>query len=339
MSFLGKIHHFASNYLYFLPILHHNRVCRKRVLKPLYEQLNTKTPKKRKEKIVIYMVLKETTFSGGLSDRFRGIVSIFETCQQMKVPFYIYFKIPNLEDYLVPNHYDWRISEEDVCYDTRRVYPCTILTYHSNIKNKLQKIAQKSILKKFIKKDFEQIHVFSNMVSSDEKYGELFHELFKPSKDLAQLLNFHLEEIGGKGNYMAMVFRFRQLLGDFKEGGDILPEQERLAYIGRCKESVCNIHNQYPKERILVTSDSVTFLNVLSDLPYVYVIPGNVVHVGFTFDADKKTYMKSFVDYFMLSYASRIFLVRDQLMYHSGFAYRAALLNGAVYDEIQLNQN
>ena len=75
------------------------------------------------------------------------------------------------------------------------------------------------------------------------------------------------------------------------------------------------------------------FLNRLSILPYVYVIPGDVVHMGFTYDASKKTYMKSFVDYFVLSNAKKVTLVRDDKMYHSGFALRAAMLNKAEYKE------
>ena len=131
-----------------------------------------------------------------------------------------------------------------------------------------------------------------------------------------------------------MVFRFRQLLGDFKEGGITLPENERIQYIERCIDVVKRIHSQCPHKRILVTSDSVTFLNSVSKQPYVHIIPGDVVHFGFTYDATKDTYMKSFVDYFVLADAEKVILVRDKQMYHSGFALRAAMLNGANYQEM-----
>ena len=96
---------------------------------------------------------------------------------------------------------------------------------------------------------------------------------------------------------------------------------------------VAKEHGANPDKKMLVTSDSITFLNRLAALPYVYVIPCEVVHIGFTYDASKKTYMKSFVDYYVLSYASQVTLVRDKLMYHSGFALRAVMLNGAEYSE------
>ena len=78
------------------------------------------------------------------------------------------------------------------------------------------------------------------------------------------------------------------------------------------------------------------FLDRLSYLDYVYIIPGNVVHMGFTFDASQDVYMKSFVDYFMLSNAKKVFQITDKLLFRSGFPKRAAMLNDAKYVEISL---
>ena len=284
-------------------------------------------------KTVILMVKNETVFCGGLSDRFRGIISVFQECKALGLNFKIYFETPKLKDYLDCNEYDWYIAEQDICYDTKIVYPCSILSHHP-INDQKQPLVQKNILRWFLKKDFAQIHVYTNMLSGDGHYRELFHELFKPTRDLQELINFHLKQLGGIGKFQAMVFRFRQLLGDFKEGGEILPIHERENYIQRCISVIEKKHASSPLEKILVTSDSTSFLNQLSSMPFVYVIPGEVVHMGFTFDASKKTYMKSFVDYFVLSHAHSITLVRDKKMYHSGFALRAAMLNGAEYSEM-----
>lgn len=322
--------------LYFLPIIIHNYICRKSLLLPLYDSKRTiySFQGTNTKKVVVSMVLNETTFTGGLSDRLRGIVSVYQTCKNKNLPFRIYFESLRLQDYLEPNRYDWNTDKEDICFDTNCSYPCTILTYHYNIKNRIQQFAQKHILSYYLRKKYQQIHVYSNMAIADDKYRELFHELFKPTKELQEQIDYHLNAIGGIGTYNAMVFRFRQLLGDFKEGGDILPEDEREAYIQRCLNLVESQHNLYPNTKLLITSDSITFLNRLSGYPYVYTIPGEVVHIGFTFDASKSVYMKSFIDYYMLSYAKKITLVRDSLMMHSGFALRAAMLNGAEYGEI-----
>ncbi len=318
----------------FIKILRHNFYCRWRQLLPEYKALNNNRSSGRAHqgKTVILMVRNETTFCGGLSDRFRGITSVYQECKRQRVDFKIHFETPNLIDYLEPNLYDWYIDEKEICYDTKRVYPCTILTYH-NQENKHESEVQKRILQWYLKKDYEQIHVYTNMRSGDNEYGKLFNELFRPTKELQGLVEEHVTAMGGEKQYNAMVFRFRQLLGDFKEGGETLPENEREQYIQRCVNVIEKAHETHPEKRLLVTSDSITFLNRVSGLPYVYVIPGEVVHVGFTYDASKKTYMKSFVDYYVLSHAQSVILVRDKKMYHSGFALRAAMLNGAEYKE------
>lgn len=320
-----------------LQILTHTFVCRRKQLVPVYKQLclsRTKGANRKPKtgKKVILLVRNDTTFCGGLSDRFRGIISVYQECKRQGLDFRIHFETPNLADYLEPNEYDWYIKEEDVCYDTKRVYPCTILTYHT-LEDKKEPEVQRSILRWFIKKHYDQIHVYTNMRSGDNEYSKLFHELFKPTNDLQLQLNYHLEKLGGAKNYQAMVFRFRQLLGDFKEGGETLPDEEREPYISRCIDTIENMHQQSTSGKILVTSDSGTFLQRMAALPYVYTIPGEVVHIGFTYNAAKNTYMKSFVDYFVLSYAWRVTLVRDKKMYHSGFALRAAMLNDAEYHE------
>lgn len=318
----------------FIMILRHHFTYRCRKMKPRYRILNCsqRCISSYQQKKIILMVRNETTFCGGLSDRFRGITSVYQECKKQGLDFKIYFETPHLIDILEPNEYDWCVKDEDICYDTKRVYPCTILTYHS-LEDKREPEIQRWILRWFLRKDYEQIHVYTNMRSADREYGQLFHELFKPVKELQEQIDYHVTALGGKKQYNAMVFRFRQLLGDFKEGGDTLPENDREQYIKRCMDAVKREHQMHPDQKLLVTSDSRTFLSRLAVLPYVYVIPGEVVHMGFTYDAAKKTYMKSFVDYYVLAYAKKVTLVRDKLMYHSGFALRAAMLNGADYSE------
>lgn len=338
---LHKIIYSLWRQLYFLPIICHNAMCRKRLLIPIYDKLNIKHKgikaiNKREDKCIIYSVLPETTFSGGLSDRFRGIVSVYWECKQKGLPFKISFGSMNLTDYLQPNKYDWRPGDGEFDFDTEQSYPCTVLTHHSNINNPIQMFAQRTVLRYYLRKKYRQIHVYTNMATADKEYGSLFSELFKPTHELQQLLDHHIESIGGKKSYNALVFRFRQLLGDFKEGGDIMPEKGREEYIRQCLGKIESEYAKNPVKRLLVTSDSRTFLERVKNFPYVYVIPGEVVHMGFTFDAAKQTYMKSFIDYFMLSYASKVTLIRDKRMYHSGFAYRAALLTDANYSEIWL---
>ena len=327
-----------NSLFYFTPILLANYRWRHKFLIPFYKGKGGGGRSDKHERAVVFMALNETTFSGGLSDRLRGIVSVYAECKRQRRPFRIVFEPLHLEDYLAPNEYDWRIGEDEIDWDLAKSYPCVLLTYHNDPHNRWQHFVQSTVLRSYFRKHCLQLHVFTNMIPSDEEYRTLFHELFKPADDLQQLIGYHLEKLGGKRNYISCTFRFRQLLGDFKEGGDTLPAEQREAYIERCIEAVKELHKQYGDKNILVTADSSTFLSELKEksLPYVYIMPGKVVHIGFTYDANHSTYLKSFLDMYMISFADTVFLVRDKLMYHSGFPFRSALLGGAKYKEQEL---
>lgn len=104
---LGKLFRFLNVFLYFTPILLANyRWCK--YLKVLYQLKNEREERKSPinadaPQTVVYMALSETTFSGGLSDRLRGIVAIYSECKRMGLPFRIVFEPLHLEDYLSPN--------------------------------------------------------------------------------------------------------------------------------------------------------------------------------------------------------------------------------------------
>ena len=248
---LEKIFNFFLPLLYFTPILRHNYMCRRQLLLPLYHRKKTGKSRAKDRKTIIYMVQPETTFSGGLSDRLRGITSVYAECKRWNLPFKIVFEPLHLQDYLVPNLYDWQIDEKDICWDTEKVYPCTLLTYHHNLRNCLQLFAQRTILRCYLRKPYQQIHIYSNMAIADKKFSVLFNELFQPSEQLQRHIDYHLGQLGGKKQYISLTFRFRQLLGDFKEGGEILPEREREAYILKCIKGVKELHSKYPDEACL----------------------------------------------------------------------------------------
>lgn len=328
-----------NSLFYFTPILLANYRWRHKFLIPFYKGKGGGGRSDKHERAVVFMALNETTFSGGLSDRIRGIVSVYAECKRQGRPFRIVFEPLHLEDYLAPNEYDWRIGEDEIDWDLAKSYPCVLLTYHNDPHNRWQHFVQSSVLRSYFRKHCHQLHVFTNMIPSDEEYQTLFHELFRPTDDLQQLIGYHLEKLGGKGNYISCTFRFRQLLGDFKEGGDTLPAEQREAYIERCIETVKELHKQYGDKNILVTADSSTFLSELKEksLPYVYVMPGKVVHLGFTADASKTVYMKSFLDMYMLSFSGTVYQATDKLLMRSTFPQRSALLGGAPYREIKVS--
>jgi hypothetical protein len=287
-------------------------------------------------KTVIYMA-DGRILVGGLSDRLNGMVSVYKLCKELNIRFKINFTSPfNLKDFLLPNVYDWSILPEEICYNSKQSMPRGIFTrpdcFHDNE-------AQEFWAKKFFCEDYKQIHIYTSMVTGKDEYGLLFHELFKPAIELENLIDYNLKRLGGKGMFISVAFRFMQLLGDFKEPNNtfftrynaILPDNKRKILINKCIEHLKKIHSDSDCEKILVTSDSMSFLAETKNLPFVYIIPGEVLHIDVHRNTGKDVNMKMFLDYFILSCSKKIYLVVEDQMYESWFSHMAAFLNNVPF--------
>lgn len=285
--------------------------------------------KKVQQPSFVFMVDGRSTH-GGLSDRLRAMVTIYTYCKERNIPFYIHHVYPfKLEDYLNPNKVQWVAGEDDISYDPDKALPA-LLNSHE-----IDYAFHKLILDQLVRKG-KQIHIYSNSRLYDEYFSENFQTLFKPSSKLQAEIEHNLEGFNSQP-YVAMVFRFQQLLGDFKEWGNPpLPESDRKKLINKCIAKLEEVHSQRcPGKQVLVTSDSVTFLHAVNKLEYVHIIPGKVVHIDFTQGEKEDVYLKSFIDFFMVANAERVFMLRTDNMFHTHFPHRASMVYGRPYEEIE----
>ena len=279
-------------------------------------------------KKIIY-VADDIQYAGGLADRFRAMVSLFSISKKLNVDYKIYMTSPvNLTDYLLPNQYNWIISDDEIIYDVKESVKCYFSwrDFKNNDTGKhLALVTIQSLLKRW-----NQLHITSNMVIADEEYGKLFNELFMPADELKNNIEKVLSEIGR--DFISVSFRFQQLLGDFIDPGfPVLPVEKQVGLINRCIEHLYEIYKENNCARILVTSDSITFLNKAKEFDFVYVIPGEIAHIAYEPGLGKEVYMKIFLDYFMLTRSKCLYQVVDDKMYVGGFARRAALHNNHPY--------
>ena len=292
---------------------------------------STSHPQKGIRKQTVIAMADGRILHGGLSDRIRGMVSVYGYCKAHDIPFRLHYVSPfQLTDYLVPASYDWRISQEEISYHPEEAVP--ILLTCDRLPNKHHLRYLKQILKKHPNR---QIHLYTNTQFADKDFQKNFSELFRPVPALQERIEQAIAP--GQGDFISMTFRFQQLLGDFKEEGcKTLPPAEQETLISRCIGKVKEIHDQrHPNQRILATSDSITFLERLQqELPYVFTIPGEVVHIDYTPEASYETYLKPFLDQFALSKAKKVYLLRTGEMYRSGFGKRAAKMSGIPFEDI-----
>ncbi len=315
--------------------------------KYLYELYDNNSPKlPLTGKRVIYMFDGRNGHNIGLADRLRGVAFIYNIVKEMReagddIDFSINFTHPfQLSQYLAPNEdiCDWRIEADNISNNLSQVEP--IQTINKTKPGRLGYWWYREYLKRKIRKSHcNQFHVYSNTIDKKSSaYSTAFHELFRPSDRLQEALNPHLLALGSKDGYVSASFRFLNLIGDFNEVAKCTTlekeEQERL--ISRCLDELKKIHSHQPNRSILVASDSVTFLKrAQAELPYVYIIEGEITHMGNTEDDSFELHLKTFIDYLMIAGAEKIYLLRTGKMYNSGFPRTAAMINNRPFEKIE----
>lgn len=272
----------------------------------------------------------------GLADCLRGIASVYYICKTNNIPFKVYYKHPfDLSDYLVPNKYDWTISDEEITYSKNKAYPVVCTSYNAIFGESNPILQKEYLLKKLKNVNSKQIHLYTNTFCYDEHFHEMFNELFCISDKLKKQIDYNLECLEGK--YISASFRFATLLGDLKDTfGTPLPNEEREQLMQCCINAIEELHKNNPEyKRILVTTDSVSFVNKIQEtLPYIYIIPGDMGHLAYN-GADNVV-LKTFLDLLLISKAETVYMIRTDIMYRSGFAKRAAMIGNKPFVEVQL---
>lgn len=281
---------------------------------------------------LVFMVDDSGFYTGGLADRFKGAVSAYAWCLCNNVSFKIRYIFPfELSDFLLPATHDWILGPGEF---SRNLFDTRLMYARGEHGRRLLAL-----------KPRKQIHYYGNMdvlpainahYGTSYGWGELFRRLFKPCTVLEERVNSVKASIGA--SYVSAVFRFQNLLGDFEEYHFKSEEDntKREEIISKCLEGIRRIQELHSGMPVLVTSDSVTFLERVSSLDGVHVIPGKVVHVGSKGGEKYETYLKSFVDFYTLAGSEKIYGLATVEMYKSEFPMYAAKVNDIPFERIML---
>lgn len=283
------------------------------------------------------------SFHGGMCDRFKGIITLYAYCKYNNIPFRIRYTYPfKLEDYLIPATYDWTLKKNE--YTDNPWYIRILYMRGEHFAKRLIKLKAKKQIHCYGNRDcLEQINKAFAYKSGNNKgfdWGELYRELFKPGPVLEERLKSLKKDIGSE--YYAAVFRFQNLLGDFKEyhfkSIDDTGKAEKL--IESCIESLKELKIKHNNKPLLVTSDSITFLKRVSLIEGIHIIPGTLIHIDGQKDNIPENpyeiYLKSFLDFYMLSDAQAIYRIGTSYMYPSEFPVYAAKINNIPFRSITI---
>ena len=296
-------------------------------------RLSLKKLKKREypSKQLFIMVFDGTFIQGGLADRLKGIVSGFHYCLCNNIDFRIKHTYPfEFSDYLLPNEYDWTIKPSDK------------VSYHL-LETKYAYFMGEPLFERLTKllNTKKQIHCYANWDTVAElntyyqtnyQWGELFKKLFNPASEIERQIDHYKKQIGGE--YIACQFRFLALLGDFNElDKPTLAKHDQQVLIKKCLNALTELKNKY-NFPILVTSDSITFTSLAAKMEDVYTLPGKPVHIDYVKDVNNHEHIKTFIDFFMLSEAKKVYNIFTKEMYQSQFSQYAAKLNNIPFERI-----
>ena len=262
------------------------------------------------------------TIHGGLSDRLRGAFSVYCYCKDRGIDFKICWFYPfNLYDYLQPSTVDWIVEKDQLSFNLNDTEFKFFNTY-TGLDSKTEAYYQ------MLESDKPEVHVYSNVSIEENRYSEYFNDLFVPSSALKKVVESCTKEIGGK--YISITFRFIGLLADFNDDVRWLKKEDGMDssfYIRKCLAYIEKKHLEYQEYKILVTSDSILFLQEAKKLPYVYIIPGEIKHMDYNDENDQLSQLKSFADFLMVSRAEKCFSYSVGNMFRlSRFAKTAALI-------------
>ena len=120
------------------------------------------------------------------------------------------------------------------------------------------------------------------------------------------------------------------MLADFNDDVRWLKREEGMDssfYVRKCLAYIEKKHLEYQEYKILVTSDSILFLQEAKKLSYVYIIPGEIKHMDYNDENDQLSQLKTFGDFLMVSRAEKCFTYSVGNMFRfSRFAKTAALI-------------
>lgn len=284
------------------------------------------------DKLQIICIIDEKNF-WGLTDRLRGCIAIFNYCKLNQYDFKIHFTHPfDLEWFLIPNKYDWRIDAINLSKNKKNTYALWLDERESLFRNlnKCQKVTLDLICRK---KNLRQLQLYTNTQILIDDYGKDFNYLFTKSSYLAFHLSQHKQLLEKK--YISISFRFINLLGDSEEnvmGFYVLNESDRKDLIDKCIEEVKQIKLNNPDiTQFLITSDSNYFLEKCCNIANVYIVQNKHYHMGYTDMKNMEHHLKPFLDLYMIAGAQIVYQVKLYGMYKSGFPEKAALIYNRPY--------
>ena len=296
---------------------------------------------------------------GGMFDRLKGAISVYAAAQCVGREFKISFTQPfDLRDYLEPNEYDWTIEEDVLVKGWPAARP---IFMYGEFANPVRLVKKRSCESHFYY-GYNSLDWLNERYGKNFEFGALYKQLFKPTDRLQKYIDMYKAEIGSK--YIVAHFRFMNLIGDsteFKEINPTLPEDKQDELIAKSLEQLRRLENSdfdldsdfdpdtnsnfyseiemkengqsQSRFRIMLCTDSARFVSIVKEqMPDVYVVPGEIKHIGTAEDNSDASTIKMFLDYYLIAEAEKVYNFVSKGMWKSAFPEYAAKIGQKLFE-------
>jgi len=260
-------------------------------------------------------------YPGGLVDRLKGIISLYDYVKENNIPFYVHLSEKyNFIPFLKFNNIDIYLNELDRDINTSKIFyfmdNVSIQNYNGYFSyNKINHVYTNIDLLKY---------KYAN--DSVRKWRLLFNELFIPT----QYIQDKVDDIIKSRKFIVFSFRFRSRMGDFVD--DDLPwdEETKLNEINLLNRAIVKFTLDYKDFNIYVATDSSTFLQQL-----IASNPGQYLHNP-NINADMNNYELSIIEFLVISKAQKVFQFKRPTMYSGAFSRYASYVGNIKYELVEV---
>ena len=271
---------------------------------------------------------------GGMFDRLKGAISVYAISIVQQKDFRIYFDYPfELQKYLEPNEYNWTIDKKDVVFAYPHSRPL-FLYGECYAPNRLFKNRR---CETHFYYGYDSLSVINKRCGIGFEWGQLYRELFKPTVYLQQYIDHCKQELGRE--YIVVHTRFLNLLGDKVETAinPELPQLGRERLMLQMHDKINELAKLNNNMRVMLASDSMTFIDYMKrEISGIYVVPGTVKHIDTAVETNDAENIKMFLDYYLISYAQKVYSLVGQGMWPSAFPEYAAKIGNVEFKRIHL---
>lgn len=270
---------------------------------------------------------------GGMFDRLKGAVSVYAASQCIGREFRLSFTHPfDLRDYLEPNEYDWSIDESELIGGWPAATPVFM---YGEFAEPVRLVKMRACESHFYY-GYDSLEWLNRKFHKEFEFGALYNLLFKPSARLRQYIDKYQEDIGSK--YVVAHFRFLNLIGDSTEIKEINPTlavEQQDSLIERSLAQLKHLKSNMPTHRIMLATDSPRFVSIVQkQMPDVYVVPGEIKHIGTASDTSDISTVKMFLDYYLIAGAEHVYSFVSDGMWKSAFPEYAAKIGQKPFERI-----